>query len=390
MSSLIDRSLNEIEQRRDNIIQGNINSIPSPFKRFDDDFIGVEQSTYYLITSGAKGAKSQFSSYVFIFDPILYAFTHKDKLKVTVFYFPLEETPERITQRFMSYLLYIKSNYTTRVSPRDLRSSKNDRPLDPAVLQSLKEASFREILDFFESCIIFKTDSNPTGIYKECKKYAEENGTVYKKDIEITDELGVKNTIKTFDYYVPNNLKEYKIIFIDHISLIDTEKGLSLKQSMDKLSEYLSKYLRNRYGFTPVVIQQQNTDSESNDNFKTGKIRPSIQGLADSKYTGRDANIILGIFSPFIFEIKEFLKYDITKFRDNIRFIEVLRTRDGAMGGICPLYFDGAVSYFKELPLPTDTGAINRVYSKLEELRNEKKVIPTVLFHIVNIFKNKK
>lgn len=390
MGDLIKRSINALKQRRYNILQGYINSIPSPFDRFSNDFIGIEQALYYLITSTTKGAKSQFSSYLFIFMPILYAFANRDKVKVTIFYFPLEETQEAITQRFMCFLLYIKSNFKIRIAPKDLKSSKNNSPVSEEIINLLESEEYQEILDFFESCIIFKTDTNPTGIYKECKKYAEENGTTYYKNIEITDELGMKNTVKAFDYYIPNNPQEYKIIFLDHIGLIDTEKGMSLKQSIDKLSEYLAKYLRNRYSFTPVVIQQQSFENESNDNFKTGKIRPSIQGLGDSKYSSRDCNLVLGLFSPFKFELKEFYGYDITKFKNNIRFLEILVNRDGEMGGICPLYFDGAVSYFKELPKPDDIGAINRIYNKLEELREVKKVIPTVLFHIKNIFKNKK
>lgn len=76
------------------------------------------------------------------------------------------------------------------------------------------------------------------------------------------------------------------------MNLIDTERGMTLKQSMDKLSEYLAKYLRNRYKFSPVVIQQQAFESESNDAFKLNRLRPSAQGLGDSKYISRDKQYI--------------------------------------------------------------------------------------------------
>ena len=93
---------------------------------------------------------------------------------------------------------------------------------------------------------------------------------------------------EAFDHYIPEDPDEIKLVFIDHIGLIDTERGMTLKQSMDKLSEYLAKSLRNRYGFSPVVIQQQSFENESNDNFTSGRIRPSAQGLGDSKYIARD------------------------------------------------------------------------------------------------------
>ena len=50
---------------------------------------------------------------------------------------------------------------------------------------------------------------------------------------------GEINIVKGFDYYKPYNENEYNLIYIDHISLISTEKGLDLRQSMNKLSEYL-------------------------------------------------------------------------------------------------------------------------------------------------------
>ena len=52
---LRERVLQYLEERRERIISGQVNSIPSPFIRFTDDFIGIEQSTYYTITSFTKG-----------------------------------------------------------------------------------------------------------------------------------------------------------------------------------------------------------------------------------------------------------------------------------------------------------------------------------------------
>ena len=52
---LINKVISNLEERRNNLLSGNINSIPSPFLRFSEDFIGIEQSTYYTITSATKG-----------------------------------------------------------------------------------------------------------------------------------------------------------------------------------------------------------------------------------------------------------------------------------------------------------------------------------------------
>ena len=57
MGNLYNKTIQEIEDKRQRIIDGGVNCIPTPFKRFTDDFCGVEQDTMYCITSFTKGGK---------------------------------------------------------------------------------------------------------------------------------------------------------------------------------------------------------------------------------------------------------------------------------------------------------------------------------------------
>lgn len=375
--SLRERVTQNLIARRSNILNGEINSIPSPLRRFREDFVGVEQAKYYLLTSVTKGGKSQFGSYMFIYNPLLYAYYHRNQLDVKIFYYPLEETPENVMERFMSYLLYTMSDGKVRISPRDLKSTDNEKPLSEEVLAILNSQEYVDIIDFFESHIIFSSSTNATGVWKECKRYAEENGTVHTKKKKVTEvnEFTGEKTVKEvegFDYYEANNKKEYKIIFYDHIGLTSIERGMDLRQSINKLSEYFV-ILRNRYGFSPVVIQQQ-AFFENLDAFKMDKLRPSIANLADSKAVSRDVNICLSLFSPYKYELRDYLGYDVTKFKDNIRFLEVLINRDGQSNGMIGLFFDGCCNIFHELPPPTDKVGMDKYYAYLSTLREKSKV----------------
>lgn len=312
----------------------------------------------------------------------MYAYEHRDQVSLKIFYFPLEETPERVLERFMSYLLYKLDN--KRISPRDLRSSKNDKPLPQEILNLIESEKYQKILKFYEECVVFGKSTNPTGIFKECKEYAETNGEVHYKTYSYINDMGEECEGKSFDYYIPNNSKEFRIIMIDHLGIIDTERGMTLKQSMDKMSEYCSKYLRNRYGFSSVIIQQQAMEKESAFNVTNNQDTPNAQGLGDSKYSARDCNIMLGLYSPFKFNRPEYKGYDITKFKDNIRFLEVVINRDGQTGGVCPLFFDGAVCNFKELPLPSDSEHLNKVYEHLEKIRTQFLFISNSLKQFLN------
>ena len=46
---------------------------------------------------------------------------------------------------------------------------------------------------------------------------------------------------------------------------------------------------------SPVVIQQQSVENENIENVKLNRTRPSIAGLGDSKYPGRDKQSFLFI-----------------------------------------------------------------------------------------------
>ena len=372
-STLVNSTLQQIEDRRQRILDGGVNCIPSPFKRFSDDFCGIEQDTYYCITSFTKGGKSMVCSYIFIFQAVVYSYFAKEDVDFKIIYFPLEETRERIMQRFMSWLLYKFTHGTIRVSPKELRSTTC--ALDESILDRLRENDIQNILEYFEEHVIFPTEApNPTGIYKFCRQYAEEHGTVHKKTVKMKDELGQLQDVEVFDSYEQDNPNEYRMIIIDTINLIDTERNMTLKQSIDKLSEYCAKYLRNRYHFSPIVIQQQAFESEGNESFKLGRVRPSVAGLGDSKYVSRDCDIVLGLFSPFRFGITEYFGYDITILKDHIRFLEVIVNRNGEMGGILPLWFDGAVCDFRELPKPDDKAGLDKIYKHCKALEASKSV----------------
>lgn len=284
---LINRVIETIQARRDNLLTGNINCIPFPFPRFRSQIPGIEQGRFVLVTGATKSSKTQLGTYIYVFYPILYAYKNPDKVRIKILYYPQEETPEQITLKFMSYLLYFLSKGKYRISPTDLNSTNNDKPLSEEVVNILHTKAYQDILTFFEEHVIFSSASNPTGVWKECKKYAEEHGKVHTKEAKYVDEFGnTKTTNEAFDYYEQNDPEEYRIIFYDHASLVGTEGNKTLREAMAKLSEYFV-ILRNRYKYTPVLIQQQ-AMFENIDAYKMNMLKPTIANLADNKAIARD------------------------------------------------------------------------------------------------------
>lgn len=95
-------------------------------------------------------------------------------------------------------------------------------------------------------------------------------------------------------------------------------------------------------------------------------------------------NCLLGIFSPFRHELPEYKGYDITKLKDNVRFLEVILNRGGSVGGLVGLFFDGATCNWVELPKPDDRTSMSKMYSYVESLRKNTKNIKSVCMMLIS------
>lgn len=369
MENLIDRTLKHIKARREKVLKGGVNCIPSPFKRFRKDFVGIEQKKYYLITAHEKSGKTQMFSFLFLYTALEYAYKHPDKIRLKVFYYPLEEDEQSIVLRYMSYLLFTLSKKNIRLSPADLESTNEEHVLPEEILRLLETEEYQKRFKFFEKCVEFMESTNPSGVWFDLNDYADTHGkSIYKEEEYQNRDTGEMKKRKKFDHYEADDPDEYVLIVVDHVSLLSQERNKNLRETINKLSEYMVT-LRNKFRYIPVIIQQQSTETADLEAFKANKIRPTTAGLSDSKYTARDCNTMLGIVNPFKFEIPTYLKYNVEKFQDNIRFLEVVIQRGGVAKGICALFFDGATCFFSQLPEHNELSKINKYYEYLAKMR---------------------
>lgn len=361
--TLFQRALNRIEENRNK--EFNCISFDSIFPRFSEYLPGIMQKTYYIVTAASKVAKTQLTDFMFLYHPFNFIKKNPDsKIKLKIFYFSLEMDLESKIIAGISKHIYENSNLIVPVNT--ILSMNRKNRLSNDVYNKILEAEkyFEDLQDYL---VISDAQQNPTGIYKQMYKYAMDNGKIIYKTVHIKDpDTGAESTKEVFDYYIPNNPDEYVIILTDHISELSSERGFGPKETMEKHSDYM-RILRNMFGYTPVDVQQQNAASESLDRFKANKLEPSIEGLAESKLTARKANVVLGLFSPYIHEIPEYRGYDIKRLQDNYRNLSIIRQRNGISGINVGLYFNGASNYFKELP-PAKL-MTNDIYTKLENLR---------------------
>lgn len=405
--TLKQRIINGLQYRRQRILDGGINCIPCPFERFREEWPGIEQKRYYVITGGTKSSKTQLMTFLFIINTILFIYNRPGIIKLKIFYFPLEETKEAVTLRFMAFLLNYTSKGKFHISPTDLESTDERKPLSEEALAAMDTPEFNAIMALYEEVVEFREEQNATGMYKILRSYGEEHGTTYyvDKEYDVIDEFGNKKRVKTkeFDHYEPNDPNEYVIAIADHLGCLKLEKDIpTLKQNIERWSDYCI-FLRNRFNMILCNLQQQNSETTNLEAFKANKVRPTKDGLKDSKKPGEDCNCLIGITNPYTYELAEYLGYDIKTLKDNARFLEIVLNRNGRANGICPLYFDGAIDKYAELPLPNDTANIEKVYSfvkktnklffmrsitNFEKVLHNSNFLDKFAFHFVN-FKNK-
>ena len=365
MSSIFNRALGQIEDG----LSGNNAGIPIPFTRLRKYLPNIQQKTYYLIGAGTKVGKTSFADDVFFYGAYDYIKKLKaedklDGLELDIDYFSYEIDSETKIIKGIGRKLWHEYGI---IADANTILSRGENHCSGEIYGLVR--SFREYFEEMEDVVtIHDMPDNPTGIYKYLKKKAEDNGQIIEKDIN-TDPNG--DPVMRFDRYIPNNPKKYWLVFIDHIALMMEERGFNTKQNIDKMSQYLV-LMRNNYGISPIVVQQLAFDSESDERHKQGRLTPTLRDFGDSKYTTRDANVIMALFSPYRYKLERFQGYNVQALGNSYRNLEIIENRDGEPNVNLGLNFIGPCGTFRELPKSSDmTEGMNQYAASLENVKSK-------------------
>ena len=86
----------------------------------------------------------------------------------------------------------------------------------------------------------------------------------------------------------------------------------------------------------------------------------------DMKYTARDADLMISLFYPYRYKIKEYEGIDLDKIGNSHREFMINLNRNGISNASIQLLFLGSSSYFTELPKEM----FDSDYEKIEKLMN--------------------
>lgn len=335
------------------------NCIPFGLNRFEPYLPGLMQATYYIVTASSGVGKSKLTKFFFITTAA--EFARVNNLKMKIFYFSLEESKSKFIRSYISALLH--EIHGLDISPRDLLSIRRNHRVTPEILEKIKDCEER-VTDLLKHVEVIDNVRNPFGIFKHVRAYARANGTFYRHKEEQDGTITKtavdfnENANAMYDSYVPNDPDEYVQVITDHISLLTPEKGHSVHQAISKFSSEYCLMMRDKFGYSPVNVQQQEAAKEKQEYTMRGqsietKLEPSLDGLGDNKLTQRDADVVLGLFAPARYNIPMHPAvngYDVNRLKDRYRQLSLLKDRDGPCNYTIGLHFKGEVGRFEELP----------------------------------------
>jgi len=350
--SIIERVIEELKENKQKRLKGEDILIPwLNLPKLSTVLPGVQKGRYVIITANSKVGKTQIADYLYLYEPLNYILNNKTNLKLKIFYFSLEISKEDKLLQMISNKIYNDKKYI--ISMDNLKSYFKGYVLEDRVEQLID--SYKDYFTRVESIVtIIDNIRNPHGIYKEVRKYARENGKFFLKDGTEVDP--VANPF--YDYYEPNDPHEQVIVITDSLSLLQPEKidgkQQELWDAMFKFSSDYSLKMRDNFKYTVVNIQQQAGDQEKQQfTFKGStiidKLRPSADGLGDCKLTGRDCDLMIGLFAPARYKVKEYQGFNIEKLKDNYRELCIIFNRRGGGNINLDLFFQGECNYFREL-----------------------------------------
>jgi hypothetical protein len=364
---LYEQTLEKLKLNKSRRLSGEIIAIPWSLPRLSKALPGIEPEKIVVVTAGPKVGKSQLANFLYLFQPIDYLYEHPHcNLDLKIFYFSLEVSKEAIMRQAMAYRLYTK--YQIIVSQQKLLSVFNDYVLDDYVEELIEKE--RPWFEFFESKLDVNDEiRHPTAMFKYIKEWYDTNGTWSYKNLKFGDKIE-----RVRDRYTPNNPNLIVEAIFDHLGLLSTEKDLDQWQTIGRFSSEYCLELRDKYKALIVEVQQQALAGSQQQYTNSGKsiiekLKPEVGNLGNNKEVSRDVNLMLGLFAPSKYGFSSYKEYDLDRLRDNHRELIIMLNRDGVSQRNIDLYFEGACSYFKELPRPEDME--ERHYVAIEQLRNK-------------------
>jgi len=327
-------------------LAGEYEGLANGFDRINDYIYNTQRSCYTLIGGLSGSSKTTLCDFI-ILNGIQDARAKGIPLNVTYYSWEIDEISKKAN--WLSIIIYNK--YKKVISPQLIKGmGKLRMNLEE---QEIVDSELPELEEIFSQIKWHWVPINPTGLYHEWWTIMSTKGT-FVKEPYIDENNETRERIIS---WTANNKEEYNIVVLDHASLLKFERGFTLKQNMDKMSEYIVG-CRNMFNMTFFIVQQFNQSLSNIERvkFRGVDLSPEQNDFRDSGNLYIDADIVLGLLNPYKMQLETSLTYNINvegfpgNLRGKYRLLKAIKNRLGADNISIGLYTKPEAGYFEELP----------------------------------------
>lgn len=310
---------------------------------------GLLRGMIYVVAAAAKGGKSTFVDAGFVIGPCIFVLENNRKyqelidkgftpeqikiqynisfIELDIIYNSYEI--DRISKEFDFAAHFLNADYgieniqleegvthkgqkTVELSSNYLKGqliddNNNIIKVKPSVFEALKIVYETRIIPLFGQYDIegnlmkpglitfLEQKDNPTGIRNYLIDYAKRNGTI----IYTKFKGGDGKIHQKIQCYKPNNPDKFVFIITDHLRKLVSERGFTLKQTVDKFSEY-SVEMKNIFKFTFIHIIHLNRSMTDVQRIKyqDDGLYPNSDDIKETGNLAEDCDFLFTMFNP--------------------------------------------------------------------------------------------
>lgn len=365
------RLTENILKNHEDFVQGKINYLPfNNLGLITEWFPGIMRGDVTCITGTPASSKTALSKFILEHSAIPWAV--KQNKNVRILRFGLEESKDQYLYSLLSYRTW--KDHGLQYNIKDFLGI--GRSVDKVDIPKIEVSEKRvdKMMDYIDYVDHIYSS---IGIWQYVRKFAFGRGKFYKGDIHLTLESDLKDG---WTHYVPNDPDEFIVVVVDNLSFIvpvgdegTAEKGTWM--GIWNTVEYLRKFAANKLNYSIVVLQHQDATSENQESRKSQTILPTENGLAKNKEVGRSYLNLIGVANPNKVNasgaepvIRIWDGHDLTKFRNYLRTINILKNRFGESSVHHSVLFTGRTGWFNPLSAIT-TDEYSKVLTSLNNYK---------------------
>jgi replicative DNA helicase len=332
--------MSDLKLRIEEGLEGKYEGLSNGFNRLNNYIFGVQRKCKTLIGGNSGTGKTTLCDYM-----ISNAIQDADKkgIKLDVFYYSYEI--DKVTKQcnWLSSIIYNK--YGITIAPETIKGLGQNRLSQSELDIVNKEIPYME--EMFSRINFYFKPENPTGMYFTLWEHGKKHGKFTYESY--TDHEGKqKQKIVSFKPYDPN---WQCVVVLDHLSLMSLERGFSVKENIDKWSEYCVE-LSNQFGMSFFNISQFNDSLSSveRSKLKGVDISPQQSDFKNTRNPYDDSDVVIGLMNPWKLDMRECLKYKLHDFRANFVMLKIIKNRLSVDNIAIGTLFNARAGTFIELP----------------------------------------